>query len=274
MCRDPPVTPRAPRRAYPERVDAGQPHDDELVALRRRAWGRDADILSDPDALARLAELEARAAPGEPAAGMAGERGAAGAAGAADPDAAAETAPPVRKRATRWQVLLVAAVGVVGLVLGAGAAARMLTITPTVPDGWDARVAATGPPEAVAAFRFAYGGHGQVLARVPVVPASPAPTDATLRWFVPIGSYFGAQVAASPPVGDDRVCLLVGAAHTHLRCVSKRLFDSGALMVTVPYGDLPDGQRPAGMRLANSIGYWWTPDGSLTLVMGVGDIGP
>jgi len=164
-------------------------------------------------------------------------------------------------------------VGAVGLLLGAGAAIRTFTTPAAVPDGWDARVAQSGPPEAVAAFQFAYGEHGQVLARVPVVAATPAPTATTLRWFVPIGSFFGAQVAASPPVGDDRVCLLVGAAHTHLRCVSKRLFDDGALMVTVPYSDLPDGQRPAGMRPANSVGYWWTPDGSLALVLGVGSVG-
>lgn len=254
-------------QAYAERVDAPEPHDDELVALRRRAWGRDADILSDPSALARLAELEAGRAQAADARASAADD----AAGTeADGDAAGG-----RRRAARWQLLLVAAVGAVGLLLGAGAAARMLTPAAAVPEGWDARVAATGPPEAMAAFRFAHGPHGQVLARVPVVPASPAPTDAsTLRWFMPIGSYFGAQVSASPPVGDDRVCLLVGAAHTHLRCVSKRLFDYGALMVTVPYADLPDGQRPAGMRPADSIGYWWTPDGSLTLVLGVGAVGP
>ena len=37
--------------------------EDELATLRERAYGPGADILDDPDALARLHELEAEAKP-------------------------------------------------------------------------------------------------------------------------------------------------------------------------------------------------------------------
>jgi hypothetical protein len=40
--------------------------DDELAALRSRAYGPDADIWSDDDALARLKDLEAAAREVEP----------------------------------------------------------------------------------------------------------------------------------------------------------------------------------------------------------------
>ncbi|HEX5856723.1 MAG TPA: hypothetical protein VFY91_01310 [Microbacterium sp.] len=44
-------------------MDAVPPPDDELAALRRRAYGPDADIGADPHAQARLAELERAQAP-------------------------------------------------------------------------------------------------------------------------------------------------------------------------------------------------------------------
>lgn len=54
-------------------MEPQSPHADELAALRRRAYGPDADIDADPDAQARLAELEHESA----------RRGPSGSAGAA-----------------------------------------------------------------------------------------------------------------------------------------------------------------------------------------------
>lgn len=153
------------------------PLTEELVALRRRAYGPDADIEADPAALARLAELEGRgptqrvdtlvpaaaapssvdAEPGEPSSTEGGV--------AADPGPPADSEPS-HPRWWRRPALLVAAAVVALVVLAASVMMtldarpdRTLTPTPTsaeipFPDGFSWLTSALGiPRDALRSYR-------------------------------------------------------------------------------------------------------------------------
>ncbi len=130
---------------------------DELTALRARAYGADADIAADPDALRRLAVLEeasrrARTAPPPPpiaprvpepvAPALAAELGPGAEAGDADPaDSFAPTVPTVRRWTTAQAlaavlaaVLVTAGLAVPATLLLAPAGPRPIAVLHIDPD--------------------------------------------------------------------------------------------------------------------------------------------
>ncbi len=98
----------------------------ELADLRRRAYGPDADILGDPDAVRRLRELESQDRPDEPVVPAQGTVASAeapdapSATAALPPRSAAETPSAAAGRPHRrvpvWATIT--AVGIVGLIVG------------------------------------------------------------------------------------------------------------------------------------------------------------
>lgn len=242
----------------------------ELDELRRRAYGRDADIRDDPDALARLAELERRAH--DPHAGADDEPDA-----GAHPTSGAGTGVP---RRPRWHTAMTAGAAAVAIVLAGAAGVQSASRHPDADSpALLPTPGASAPPEVVEAFSFAYGPRSSMLASFSIADGEgtvPTPTpgnDVLLKWFQPIGTYFGAQISLADSALDDTVCLLVGSGGTHLRCVSHDLFEQGALLVTVPHDELPESQRPPGMTEDQSIGFWWTPGGRIAIVLGDGTVG-
>lgn len=243
----------------------------ELADLRRRAYGTDADILTDPAALARLEALERRAHVAAPT--VLGKD--TGEDAAAMPSAIrSRSAPPAVARPA-WYVSLIAACGVVALALSAFAAvsaARQIVPTP------QASAITTEMSRDVRAFTSSTTT--RVVARLPVdgpmhLPADSAervtplfPTEDALLWADPLGQYFGVHVWMARTVGGDS-CLLAELPGTDRgTCVDAEQFDRSALLVTVPFSELAEGTRPLRMVADESFGIWWRPDRPIDLLIG------
>lgn len=255
----------------------------ELAALRRRAYGPDADIHDDPDALARLVELERLARPSADAGAVAGPAG--GPVGTAD-------APPIDSARGRRLRLALAVVAVIAVALGIAAGVRALT--PAIVGAEPAQTqipspdaaaslpprppSQPAPPEAREAYAYANASRATILALVPVpVPADPAPAAPRSATGSPVyeqvGRFFGVEVFVASSTADDRACLLLDTGRGHQRCVSQRLFQEGALMLTLSFAEIPAAERPPEMSPQQSLAFWWTAAGDLTMVTGLGDVG-
>lgn len=178
--------------------------EDELAALRERAYGPGADILDDPDALARLHELEAEAKPvvadtDTDAAANAHAEPDASATASAPADAPAEpaepkTAPPhaARPIPRGWLIAWAASIALVGVITGA-IVFSVASIRPVSP----------------------------VTGAVQVATLDEPTTDESIDW---LPQWFGSRsraiafeylglVAVRVPQGfydDDQPCLMVG----------------------------------------------------------------
>jgi len=244
----------------------------ELDALRRRAYGPDADILSDPAALARLRTLEGRAHAGAPVPlpDTPAPRVAPGSSRVPS-EPSARAGRPAR---AGWHVGLIAGCGVAALALSAFAAIAAVR-TAAEPD----MPAAAAPPRDVRAFTQA--ASTRLVARLPlegtlrgVIPSPAAdevpdfPTDVPVLWVDPLGQYFGVRVWIARTV-DGGSCVLVEVEErSHATCVDVETFESSALLVTVPFDELADGTRPSRMVPEESFGVWWRPDRPIELLIG------
>jgi hypothetical protein len=234
----------------------------ELAHLRRRAYGPGADIEDDPEALARLIALEDAA------------RGAPETSAVVTPAAAAPR--PLRRRGG-WHMGLVAVVAAVALVLSALA----------WQDGGPAEAPAAPPAPAPTpdpfgdASPFAGDAAARVLIQVPIdgsfgdyfdrpvsgiEPPFPVPED--LRWSAPLGQYYGWQLWLARSRSGLPCVALVAGNDVRADCLPQVDFDRGALAVTVPFADVAADERPDGMRPAESLGYLWLPDDTVTIVVG------
>ncbi|MBU4464620.1 MAG: hypothetical protein KKH75_02110, partial [Actinobacteria bacterium] len=96
----------------------------------------------------------------------------------------------------------------------------------------------------------------------------PFPTDSTLTWAQPLGSYFGSSVWIAR-TEDGSSCLLLAAdAKSYGQCVPADLFARGSLRVTVAYSQLTADERPPALHPDQSIAYQWQPNEDLTIVIG------
>jgi hypothetical protein len=191
----------------------------ELDALRRRAYGPDADIHADPDALARLAELEEamrlersahhteEAPRTEGTADTASE--------STPPPALAETpdavvVSPSRSRAPRGHRALVGATAAVAVLLGCAAwSASRMPVTESGPGESSSAVAGLND-ERDAAYRASYrlyidGLRDDALS----LPGGEQIADRMIRDSLrPYGILYGRTVAAGPTV-DHRFCMII-----------------------------------------------------------------
>ncbi|WP_404429352.1 hypothetical protein LG299_08925 [Microbacterium lacus] len=277
----------------------------ELEALRRRTYGPDADIDTDPEALERLTALEdealrARAeqaiveAPPDVTSEPTGAR-----AGVPMPETvpapAVVTSDPVGRSRPRAHTALVGVVGVAALILGTlggmNAGIASLGTSAPVPT-------ATSPPavslmdpvlEAEIADVLEFALDAEVLMTLGLdgafgtyvdvpqdteIPGFPIPEP---RWMSSLGEYFGFDLWIGGSIrlgeaiepGPQTLCLvLMQPATNRSRCMEREAWDSGAMLLAVPYAELDEAERPPHMTADQSLGFWWTSEGKLRVMLG------
>lgn len=105
------------------------------------------------------------------------------------------------------------------------------------------------------------------------LPGFPIPEP---RWTSALGEYFGFDLwiggsirtgtAAEP--GPQTLCVvLMQAATNRSLCADRPSWELGALIVTVPFDELSEVERPVDMTPDQSLGFWWTPEEQLRVVL-------
>lgn len=265
----------------------------ELDALRRRAFGPDADIHDDPAALARLIELE----------DLARLRVAAGATDAAPPPPALEspsaglpiaepvdahpvgekpfaTAPPEpdplsRRRWTQRATIVTGAVAAAVIVAAVALAPPTTVPLPAAapsPSGDRPHYAFTANPHSETLLRIrrdgAFGGYIELPSETPP-PAFP--TTATLDWAAHLGEYYGWDlwIAGGSGDADDEHCVLIRRGDdTRARCADAEGQLQGELFVSLAKDDIPPSVPPDPMAEDDRVRFWWLQTGSVDLVLG------
>lgn len=239
-------------------MDAVDDDATELAALRRRAYGPNADIAADPAALERLIELE-DAVRGQPADQSdatieTAEPFSAPGAAAAPVEAATANRPP------RWHTMLVAAVGAIAVVLSAMAgfpAGPEPTAVAVAPIGIDAFLTA---PSARVLVRIPINntsGEAGTLSAAGSPPQFSIPEN--MQWVSPLGRYWGWQLWIARSLSGVPCMAVVRDAAVVARCVLAAEFDTGALVIAVPFAGISEIDRPEGMTPDQSIEFRWLP---------------
>lgn len=263
----------------------------ELDRLRLRAYGPGGDIDADADALGRLVELEelVRQQHGGARHPLPSSSDADGPASArpdtprgAAPAPAAKRRRPALSPAT-WFPLVVGIAAVCALAVA-------LVVQLLWPPAATTDARTTLPPvfeDSRAAYSFARDMDAVTLLSVPLdgsfgsyidlptdgyVPEFP--TDGEVRWAMPLGEYFGWDVwiagAQAGATGSRRDHCLVAERddRSRGRCVPAAIRAESALLVDVPFASIPAGDRPAGMTEDQRVGFWWSGDRAVTVLLG------
>lgn len=267
----------------------------ELAELQRRAYGADADIHSDPAALARLRVLEdaerARRHPAPPvevpraapALAATGESHAVGERSATATETAPASPPPP---ALRWRWVAAAAVAVAVLAGGAAVVRALSPDTTGTPNASPAPTRTASSDTIVQAVdqleRYTGDPSTRVLFRIPLDnsfgrdsalstddEAPVLPTTAPATWVRAIGNYFTARVwIARTTAGESCMVVIVADSARHARCVVADMFEASTLLTRVPFAELDPKHRPPSMTAAQSLGFWWRPHGPLEVMVG------
>lgn len=184
------------------------------------------------------------------------------------------------RRPWRWAALAAAAAAVVAIAAGWPAA--------DPPAGRVASGAVPAPNESLPrvdpeTFAFVKDPGAAVLLRVPLdgsfgdyvdLPGDLASEVegladlGPLRWSKTLGEYYGWELWIARG-DDDAGCVVVRRdAADRARCESADGFAAGRLLVTVPYAEIPDDERPEQMGAEQSVGFWWLPEQPFTIVLG------
>jgi hypothetical protein len=250
----------------------------ELAALRRRAYGPDADIDGDPAALARLDELETRArralAPVSPPVVEKPPQPVVAAAPAAATVVGQQVARP---HGFRWRAAVVAGVVAVAVLVVAQA-----VVGPTVQPGAESSVEPTAAADPVVVR--ALDASETTLVDIPLdrslaryVPQPAAPEIAVeggLQWAESLGPYYGVTLwlARAADTGQRCIMLMDEGSRTYSRCASDDRFLGGLLDVAVPYGDVAPEDRPARMTSGQNLVFRWTAERGVSIVLDEADI--
>lgn len=279
----------------------------ELDALRLRAYGPSPDIAADPDALARLAALEDLALPAMPAEPVREPRARRGAGAGSESagldapgmDAAGMGAAPEGARVVGivaitgaqsrrgWHTALVATVAVAGLILGATAASRTLGVPASdaaaglpaggIPAGVREAAAFVGHPQSDVLIEVRIDGSFGDYVDISASDVPLFPVENPMTWVEPLGDYYGWKVwiGGAPGADGDENCLLLdGDGTMRADCVPTDLKAQGALLVSVPYAGVAADERPPQMSAGQSLGFWWGPDGIVTILLGPTEVDP
>lgn len=268
----------------------------ELEGLRRRAYGADADIDTDPDALARLIDLEDRVrraaeatprtddervdaappAPPTPGAATPASPVATDPPGSGEPRAVVlPTASEARSAAPRrGRVALIGALAL-GMVTAGAIAANTEE--------------AAGPPASIpqesaqdALVVMPDGVRGSVLFEVPIgrslarsgVVAQPPPSPVAegLRWASQLGTYYGWDLWLARSYLGNPCLVVVRGAESEGSCVIPESFADGDLVVSVGFADVDEGVRPPSMSATERIEYRWLPDRGVVVLRAGGSV--
>lgn len=253
--------------------DGGRDGISELDALRRRAYGPDADIFADADALARLTELEEQVRRDR---SSLSEEPARDAAVDASPEPST-TEPPAgvsahaaeivaisRARAPRWHVTLIAATAAVALLLGGAvwSSDRAPRTDGDVANTADA--AAELNSERDAAYRASYRMYLEGLRDEALsLPGSEDVADRMIRASLrPYGILYGRTVAVGPTT-DHRFCMIIAdLPEASVTCIPVENAYANPVTVALPawYSDA-DSDLFTG--LGELVAYTLMPGGSV-----------
>ena len=248
----------------------------ELAALRRRAYGPDADIDGDPAAVARLDELETRARQASaPSPAPELEQPVVGSVAPTAAAAVVVNQPAVPAPRFGWRTAVVAGIGAVAVVVVVQAvagqsAAPELAVSPQPTVQAEPAVAARDASETV----LVDIPLDRSLARYVPQPAAPAfPVEGGLKWAESLGPYYGWTLwLARSDVTEQRCILLDRGDRTYARCSADERFLAGLLDVSIPYGDVAPEYRPARMTSGQSLVFRWTADRGVSILLDQADI--
>ena len=254
----------------------------ELDALRLRAYGPSADIAGDAAALERLIALEELArppgraapapAPQSPPEGM----GASVDAAPIDARVVALVDPPARRPRPWWHVALVGAVGALTIVLGVTAAREALEspqpAVAEIPESVRSALSFVRDPDAEVLITVRIDGSFGDYVDIPSAGDVPVfPVEGLMTWVEPLGDYYGWRVWIGGARGaiEDENCLLLDGDGTMIAdCTTIDLKSQGALLLTIAFADMPPEERPDGMTADQSLGFWWSTDGVVRILLG------
>ncbi|MEV8368060.1 hypothetical protein [Microbacterium sp. NPDC064584] len=247
----------------------------ELEALRARAYGPDADIFDDAEAVSRLDELEERARaergarlPAPEITPALTESGA--------PDDEQEAAEPAAERrmptpiaplrASRRHVAAIAATAVVALLLGGTAWSISRSGDPQRPSA-QARAAAIAAEQRAAGYDAQYAAYFAGLREdILALPGAEAVAD-QLIWeqLTPYGILYGRTVGAGPTT-DQRFCMIIAdLPSAQIVCIPIEKASAVQATVSLPawYSEA-DGDLFTG--LGEQIDYTLLPGGVVVAV--------
>ncbi|HYI50664.1 MAG TPA: hypothetical protein VEX42_03735 [Microbacterium sp.] len=253
----------APDRSAPS-GDVTHVERRELDALRRRAYGPDADIFDDEDALARLHAMEERVRADRfaPAAQAPPAFASAAAAASAPVTPAATVTPVTTPRAPRWHGALVAATAAVAVLLGgtAWSAARPPVVDAAAGSGEAAEASEQREEFDRAGYRrYVDGLRDDVLA----LAGSEEVADRMIRdQLRPYGILYGRTVGVGPTV-DHRFCMIIAdLPRSSVTCIPVENAYANPVSVLLPawYADA-DSDLFTG--LGELVAYTLLPGGSV-----------
>ncbi|QIG39259.1 hypothetical protein G5T42_06960 [Microbacterium sp. 4R-513] len=102
---------------------------------------------------------------------------------------------------------------------------------------------------------------------VPVFPSS-----GTVEWAKPLGQYYGWNLWIAGAKGafrDEQCILVIRGEEAKGRCVVAALRPQSALIVSLPYTVIDPAKRPEGLVPGMRIGFWWTGDPIVRILLGV-----
>ena len=266
----PAARPEEPARTYPGTVGDEQR---ELEALRRRAYGPDADIYDDAGALTRLIELEElvrleRAPQDAPSSDEE--------ATPAEAEGSGRSAPPAsvlvggdssRSRSPRWHTGLVTATAVVAVLLaGAAWTAAQAPSADARPAG-HAKTAAVANERRAAGYEAGYalyldGLREEVLTLAGTQDIADRMIRDQLR---PYGILYGRTVGVGPTT-DNRFCMIIeDLPESAVTCISIENAYANPVSVTLPSW-YTDADSDVFTGLGELISYTLMPGGLVVAV--------
>ncbi len=251
------------------------PSEGELDALRRRAYGPDADILDDPVAVARLSELEERLrraravrVPDElrrdDYVGGATADPSTGSNTPAAPRAAVLQEPPAARRTARWHSTLVAGTAVVAVLLGVTAWNASEAEGPDQPASRFAKTAAVAMERRAASYEVGYkmyldGLRDDLLSGPGMQQIASRVIRDQLR---PYGTLYGRPVGAGPTL-DHQFCMIIAdVPEPSITCISIENAYANPVSVVLPAW-YSDSESDLFTGLGEPVTYTLMPGGSV-----------
>ena len=244
----------------------------ELEALRRRAYGPDADIFANAGALARLIELEdalrvERTPRGEPTAPDAEPAPRAGARQAPPVTVVLGDDSPIRPRSPRWHTGLISATAVAAVLLGAAAwTAAQDRATDELPSA-NAKTAAVANERRAAGYEASYDEYlGGLRDEVLELPGAEGTADRMIRdQLRPYGILYGRTVGAGPTV-DGQFCMIIAdLPSASVTCISIENAYANPVAITLPAW-YSDAESDLFTGLGELISYTLMPGGGVVAV--------
>lgn len=239
----------------------------EIDALRRRAYGPDADIVEDPVALARLTVLEealrAARAPVEPSPSAAVPAHGPLSMPVSQQTAVVEPGAPA-PRVPRWHTGLVGGAAVVAVLLGGAAWSAAQGGSAAERTGGYAKTPSVAAERRTAGYEAGYDLYLDGL-RAEVL-ALPGATDVAARMIrdqlKPYGTLYGRTVGAGP-TADNRFCMIIAdLPAASVTCISVENAYANPVSVLLPSW-YPDADSDLFTGLGELVTYTLMPGGSV-----------